>query len=112
MGHSLYPHADPPRDEVARRAAKNVLKCCGRIDNRSTYYMACFQVNPSRLLTAAAEECDKWGLFRRERYKLTDTEHQRREPERVHRIGSGASGDTERELQTSGSDRREEGCDG
>ena len=30
-------------------------------DDRSTYYMACFQVNPSKLLTAAAGGCDYRG---------------------------------------------------
>ena len=32
-------------------------------DDRLTYYMACFQVNPSKLLTAAAGGCDYGGVF-------------------------------------------------
>jgi len=32
-------------------------------NDRSTYYMTCFQVNPSKLLTAAAGRCDYGGVF-------------------------------------------------
>jgi len=74
--------------------------------------MACFQVNPSRLLTAAAEKCDQRRALSVCKATLTNTEHQRREPERIDCIGGSTFGVAERELQASGSDRREEGRNG
>jgi len=35
----------------------------GKGSDRSTYYMACFQVNASKLLTAATGGCDYGGVF-------------------------------------------------
>ena len=79
---------------------------------KSTYYMACFQVKPSRLLTAAAVKCTYRKILRYARLRLTDAEDQRRKPERVDRICSWAGGVVVRELQTGGGDRGEEGRNG
>ena len=52
----------------------NSMKWCGewleercqakqKGSDRSTYYMTCFQINPSKLLMAAAGRCDYRGVF-------------------------------------------------
>jgi len=53
---SFDPDEDPPRHAVTRRSTAQLVSGSefGMDVNETTYYIACFHVNPKRLFTAAA----------------------------------------------------------